>query len=313
MDNLDTTQLEQLKAIGAYLYEIRQDQARTLEEIAAKTYIPLRLLKALEAGQEKVLPEPVFVQGFIRRYADALGIDGQALAQQFPIHAVIPPPEVLAENGSDAAYDPVPQPIAVMDAPASPRKVFSRRSSSPAYAPYLGAAAIAVAILGGLIFLFSRQPQPPEVATPPASEPDTAENSAPAPSSPIAAAPASGTAAPASPSSPVASPSPTTSPAPASTAASPSPRSNAPVALNVSLTDRSWLQVVVDGEVEFEGILEKGEQRNWTAQRQITVVAGNAGAVMVASNNQKAEAMGEAGLVEERTFTVANSTTAPAN
>ncbi|HEY9662639.1 MAG TPA: helix-turn-helix domain-containing protein, partial [Allocoleopsis sp.] len=106
MDKLDSTQIEQLRAIGAYLYEIRQDQARSLEEIAAKTYIPLRLLKALEAGQEQILPEPVFIQGFIRRYGDVLGLDGTALSQQFPIHQAVP--AVPETNTREFADSPQP-------------------------------------------------------------------------------------------------------------------------------------------------------------------------------------------------------------
>lgn len=309
MDNLDFTQLEQLKAIGAYLYEIRQDQARTLEEIAAKTYIPLRLLKALEAGQEKALPEPVFVQGFIRRYADALGLDGLALAQQFPIHAATAPE--VPSSSTETGYEAPPPPVAVIETPSSSRKVFARRSRSP-YLPYLTAAIIAAVILMGLIYSFSRlqpQPQADSTAQPDPSPEPPSETVAPAPSV-VASSPVASSPAPASPaaSSPTAS-SPTAS-SPTATA-TPSPTAsptNAPVAIDVNLTDRSWIQVIVDGRIEFEGLLSKGEQRRWTAQRQITVVAGNAGAVMVSSNNRKAEAMGEPGLVEERTFTATPST-----
>lgn len=73
------------------------------------------------------------------------------------------------------------------------------------------------------------------------------------------------------------------------------------------MTDRSWVQVVVDGEIEFEGILNKGAKQSWSGQEEVTIVAGNAGAVMVAPNQAKAEAMGELGFVEEMTFTPRNN------
>lgn len=84
VNNLDAAQTEQLKEIGAQLRQIRQKQSISTEEVAAKTYIPSRLLIALEEGQSDKLPEPVFIQGFIRRYAQALNLDGDALAQTFP-------------------------------------------------------------------------------------------------------------------------------------------------------------------------------------------------------------------------------------
>jgi cytoskeletal protein RodZ len=96
VNNLSPAQEEQLKEIGAHLRELRQEQSMSTEEVAAKTFIPLRLLKALEDGQLDQLPEPVFIQGFIRRYADTLNLDGMALAQTFPI-SVLP---VTTDNSS---------------------------------------------------------------------------------------------------------------------------------------------------------------------------------------------------------------------
>ncbi len=84
MNHLSQEQTEQLREIGSQLRQLRQEQAISTEEVATKTFIPLRLLKALEEGQSDQLPEPVFVQSFIRKYADALDLDGAALANAFP-------------------------------------------------------------------------------------------------------------------------------------------------------------------------------------------------------------------------------------
>jgi cytoskeletal protein RodZ len=84
VNHLNPAQTEQLKEIGAYLRQLRQEQSISTEEVAAKTFIPLRILKALEEGQPEHLPEAVFIQGFIRRYADVLDLDGAALAKTFP-------------------------------------------------------------------------------------------------------------------------------------------------------------------------------------------------------------------------------------
>ncbi|MFM2064525.1 MAG: hypothetical protein RLZZ507_4196 [Cyanobacteriota bacterium] len=86
MTILNESQTEQLKEITASLRHIRQEKSIRLEEIAMHTHIRLSLLKALEEWRFEELPEPVFVQGFIRRYADKLGLDGMALAKKFEIN-----------------------------------------------------------------------------------------------------------------------------------------------------------------------------------------------------------------------------------
>lgn len=79
-------QQEQLKEIGAYLGQVRQEKSIRVEEIAAKTLIRQTFLEALEEGRFEDLPEPIYVQGFIRRYGDILGLDGTSLARSFAIN-----------------------------------------------------------------------------------------------------------------------------------------------------------------------------------------------------------------------------------
>jgi len=93
VNHLTTAQEEQLKAIGAYLRHCREEQERSIEEIALKTFISLRSLKALEAGRCEDLPEPVFVQGFIRRYAETLNLDSTQLLESFATEVVSEPPD----------------------------------------------------------------------------------------------------------------------------------------------------------------------------------------------------------------------------
>jgi cytoskeletal protein RodZ len=73
-----------LAELGAALRESRLTQSLSLEDVAARTLIPVRLLHAIEAGKLEKLPEPVYIQGFIRRFADALGLDGAEFARAFP-------------------------------------------------------------------------------------------------------------------------------------------------------------------------------------------------------------------------------------
>ncbi|MEO0867368.1 MAG: RodZ domain-containing protein [Cyanobacteria bacterium J06642_11] len=88
MISYSTVQKQQLSQLGAYLQEKRQEQGKSLEDISLQTYIRAQLLKAVESGDTTDLPQPIFVQGFIRRYADALGLDGSNFAKQFPVHSI---------------------------------------------------------------------------------------------------------------------------------------------------------------------------------------------------------------------------------
>ncbi len=88
MTKFSAPQQSQLAQIGAFLRDHREKQAKSLEDIAICTYIRPQLLNGLETGNPDVLPEPIFVQGFIRRYAEAMGLNGLELAQQFTVDSI---------------------------------------------------------------------------------------------------------------------------------------------------------------------------------------------------------------------------------
>lgn len=132
MNHLNSTQVEQLKEIGAHLRQYREEQSISTEEVAAKTFIPLRLLKALEEGQLDQLPEPIFVQGFIRRYADAIDLDGAALSKTFPA--------TLLQAKADAPSQEVSN---------------SRPRTIKPYVLYILLGVLGVTVFGGLLYLFN--------------------------------------------------------------------------------------------------------------------------------------------------------------
>ena len=76
------------------------------------------------------------------------------------------------------------------------------------------------------------------------------------------------------------------------------------VVVDITLKDRCWLKVMVDGKVEFEGTLPKGTQRSWTGREQINIIAGNAGGVVITYNHGQERLLGKPGQVEEVTYTV---------
>lgn len=81
---LDQQQAETLTELGNQLRQSRQEQGLSLDKVAATTLIQRRLLQAIEAGQLDELPEPIYIQNLIKRYADVLSLNGEELSSSFP-------------------------------------------------------------------------------------------------------------------------------------------------------------------------------------------------------------------------------------
>jgi len=82
-------QVEKLKELGSRLRHFRTEQSLPIEEVAARTRIQARLLNAIEEGRLDQLPEPVYIKGFIKCFADALGLNGVEFASAFPTGSAI--------------------------------------------------------------------------------------------------------------------------------------------------------------------------------------------------------------------------------
>ncbi|MGB8700471.1 MAG: RodZ domain-containing protein [Thermosynechococcaceae cyanobacterium] len=79
-------QVQKLAEIGAQLRNMRTKKGLSLPDMATKTMIQQRFLSAIEEGQIDQLPEAIYVRGFIRRFAEALGMNGTQLAETFPLN-----------------------------------------------------------------------------------------------------------------------------------------------------------------------------------------------------------------------------------
>ena len=108
MTLLNQAQVEQLKEITTHLRQVRQEKSICIEEIAARTLIRTGVLQALEEERFEELPEPIFVQGFIRRYGDALGLDGNALSHTFISNIVRQDPKSDHKNSDNKSNTYIP-------------------------------------------------------------------------------------------------------------------------------------------------------------------------------------------------------------
>jgi cytoskeleton protein RodZ len=69
--------------IGNSLREARLRQGLDLAEIEQATKIRSRYLRALEDEQFELLPAQTYVKGFLKAYADQLGLDGDLYVEEF--------------------------------------------------------------------------------------------------------------------------------------------------------------------------------------------------------------------------------------
>lgn len=105
--SLDQQRAEKLAELGAQLWASRQEKGLSLEEMVAITRIPRRLLQAIEEGNLNDLPEPIYIQGLIRQFADALGFHGVELSSQFPVVSEQKKPQFVGESKSMGLLRPI--------------------------------------------------------------------------------------------------------------------------------------------------------------------------------------------------------------
>jgi cytoskeleton protein RodZ len=84
--------------IGATLRTARMGASIDVSEIEATTKIRAKYLRALENEEWDLLPGPTFVRSFLRTYAQALGLDGKALVEEYRLNY---------ERPTEAALEPI--------------------------------------------------------------------------------------------------------------------------------------------------------------------------------------------------------------
>jgi cytoskeletal protein RodZ len=100
-------QQEQLYSLGNMLKQVRLQQGLSLESIEKLTLIRQMLLSALEQGNLSELPEPIYIRALLRRYGNALGLDGETIASQFFTRPVVNPPRSSWKDSPAAQLRPL--------------------------------------------------------------------------------------------------------------------------------------------------------------------------------------------------------------
>jgi cytoskeleton protein RodZ len=124
--------------IGATLREARMRARIDVSEIEATTKIRAKYLRALENEEWGLLPGPTFVKSFLRTYAQALGLDGRSLVEEYRLHH---------ERPSEGALEPIVS--------SSQRTRRRTPSSGPSRAYVIAVAAIGAVIVALIVALIA--------------------------------------------------------------------------------------------------------------------------------------------------------------
>ncbi len=281
----------QSTSFGHFLQSARIEKKISIEALAAETRIRVEVLKRLEAEEHDHLPDEVFVKGFIRTYAEAVGVDAEEALERYRSSRTM---RDVGRVGPNAGS---PQ----------PRRFWLAMLTS------IGA----VLLMAGLtLYGYSRLSAPHDGDTaskpPPAEAPSTPKTEAPAPpkaeapSTPqteASAPPKAEASAPPAGEAPAAAEAvpperaPETSAAVVAPESQPKPSRTKEFQLDITAIEDTWLKVIIDDQKAEEIMLKSGDTKQIEAQNHFNLLIGNAGGVEMQLNGSPVEVSGKSGQV----------------
>ena len=291
---------------GKLLADARRARGMKLQEVSAATKISVAKLQALERDDVASLPGGIFTRGFVRSYAEVVGLDPRDTLAKFETR--------FPDQSSVATLH------ATIEGRANQEFVKRQRTVKGAGWIALVAAALAVWVLAGVMPDDRGQP-PPGAADrePPGQMGVTSDDR----DQPPPGGTASGGVEPANAPGfdPVPPPAPPRSPSPAPPR-SPSPapseserRSDPPPAaagdsgeltMVIVPTLDCWVQAAADGERVISRLLRAGERETIVAQGAIELRIGDAAACAFTINQRPGRALGGSGEVVDVRVTPSN-------
>lgn len=298
--------------LGHILREARETKGLTLAEVQQEIRINVKFLEALENGQYERLPTPVHVRGFLKNYARFLGLDPDPLLNRYELNqnnqqasatydGKEVPSDVLVPAGADQPFfDPVNVEVDVG---------YRRDPESVLRLIIIVALLASIALVANRFIPRLRGEGDGSEAT---SERinevlqdimddvnGTAEEPALSPS------PAATTVI--TPGGVITSTSrniaPTLLPTPSATR--PILPALETIRLRLEITERTWMEVTIDGDVQFSGIARRGDPPyEFEAQEEAKVRTGNAIGIFVTINDDiKWGRLGGRGEATEQVWT----------
>ena len=302
--------------IGDTLREARERQNLSIKDIEKGTSIRALYIESIEKGEFDKLPGNAYTKGFIRSYANFLKLDADACVRQY--NEENNPEEVAAKEAAkraeeaaeaqqQAAYEKreaeksrsrsgifgsshrsestKPERAAAprQEAPRVSISDFESRVESSHHRQTLLMGIIAVLVIAaGAYFLFgsddetaSKQPQ--TKVTTQAKTTTTSASAQQQQQQQAAAKPVE------------------------------EKKQYTDVQVSAKFSERCWVSVKADGKTIFEGTIDEGTSKDWKAEKELKITAGNAGAVELTYNGENKGILGGEGEVVEKTYALSEN------
>lgn len=268
---------EIFKEIGVQLREQRELLSLHLDEVERNTHVKAHYLETLEKGAMDELPSTVQTRGMLSNYATFLDMDVDALLLRFA-------DALQARHRERNPQKPGRKPGEPIIASVPPIRTFIAGD-------IIFGIGMAVLLVGFAIWGVSRvveiqsqqevQPTAPSISDVLLASPDPSQVEATATLQPVESFPGPATV----------------------TLEIPTQDLNVDVQVNLVAVERTYMRVVVDGEVAFEGRVVPGNAYLFQAESQIEVLVGSGAAIRTVYNGRDLGLMGTFGQIVTNIYT----------
>jgi cytoskeletal protein RodZ len=273
--------------IGQRIQRQRDLLGLSLDDVERHTHLRQHYLRALEAGNLEGLPSPVQGRGMLENYASFLGLDPEPLLLQFAEGLQI-------RLATKQATHPRARPVVERRSPRLPAPLRRLFSGDILIGGALAVFLIIFAVWGAIRIFAQSSEQTPTSAAPSIADVLLASPTTTATSTPE---PPTATIPPAQllfPTQALATDALTGAVIPAN------PQTD--IQIYITVRQRAWMRVTVDGEIEFDGRVLPGSAYPFLGKEQVEVLTGNGAGLQIFFNSADLGVMGAFGEVAHQIY-----------
>ncbi len=272
--------------VGHILRKAREEKGIDLKEVERTLKIRYKFLAAFERDQAVPELNDIYIRGFLRCYAEYLGLDADRI-----LHAYGNGPQ---PTQPPLRYGPVPAPSFSAMTTSSNEPVEEPKKPLPRTWVIAPIAVIVVVLITFAAVSMARNASSQSAAEATAAWvlTQTLEMSGVMSDTLGSQVAPKGTPLPTL--TPTRTPTPTATPTATLT---PTPEFYTGVNIELLVKEKAWLQIRVDGAKAFEGVMAPGTRRSWRGEERVEVRCGNAGGVEAIVNGESIGLLGEEGQV----------------
>ncbi|MFI6686048.1 helix-turn-helix domain-containing protein [Streptomyces sp. NPDC050485] len=251
-------------SIGRVLQQARVAAGLTVDEVSSTTRVRIPIVHAIEQDDFSRCGGDVYARGHIRTFAQAVGLD---------------PAPLVAQYDDEHGGRPAPTPAAPLFEAERIRPEPRRPNWTAAM---VAAIVVVVGFVGFTVFSGGEKGKSDKAVAEGPSQQKTSALSSPAASKPAV---------------------PPLKPAPSDSAIAAVPADKVTVKITAT-TDKSWISAKDhNGQMLFDGLLQKGEAQTFQDAEKVDLILGNAGAIELYVNGKKIDNKFEDGQVERLSYT----------